>query len=149
MSKKQPNLIGDSNVMEGAEVLDYLGKDGVVEWILVRDLLASACDACVDGRTDHPIIGNPGGDITRLAELIDGVERVVGEEFGSTRVQEIFRWYVERFGDFYLHTDDHALESLGEHMVKNGWLADSPNIDDVFAYIDVYLAACRELLIER
>ena len=102
----------NERALQRDEVSTYLKTEGVVSWIQAGELLDSKYDACVDGRTTEPIVGNPGGDIARLVEAILAINEVTGHKFTPLDIEAIFRWYLKKFGCFYMHTDEHALESL-------------------------------------
>jgi hypothetical protein len=97
-------------------IAKYLQQKGVVRWVKLGDLLKSEYDACVDGRETSPIVGNPGGDVSRLAEAIIAVGAVAGRHFNPGEILKIFDWYVSNFGNFYMHTDDHAMHHLAEFL---------------------------------
>lgn len=98
------------------QVSKYLQQTGVVTWVKLGSLLAEEYDACVDGRETRPIVGNPGGDVSRLAEAVIAVGAVAGRHFNPGEILKIFDWYVDKFGKFYMHTDTHAMEHLAEFL---------------------------------
>lgn len=117
----------DDNYYEGGydmplnqQIEEYLLIPGSVRLGRVGDLLDSEHDSCVDGRTTEPVVGNAGGDITRLAEVLDGVERVLDRELSYEEIDEGFVWYIDSFGDFYMHSDWHALENLADSLRERG-----------------------------
>lgn len=98
------------------QIATYLSTPGVVKWISLGELLKSEFDACVDGRETNPIIGNPGGDVSRLAEAVIAVGAVAGRHFNPGEILKIFDWYVSKVGRFYMHTDEHAMHHLAEFL---------------------------------
>jgi len=98
------------------EIAAYLSQKSVVRWIKLGDLLNSEYDACVDGRETNPIIGNPGGDVSRLAEAVIAVGAVAGRHFNPGEILKVFDWYLSHVGQFYMHTDSHAMEHLAEFL---------------------------------
>ena len=98
------------------EISAYLAKPGVVKWIALGDLLKSEFDACVDGRETNPIVGNPGGDVSRLAEAVIAVGKVAGRHFNPGEILKVLDWYVSKVGTFYMHTDEHAMHHLAEFL---------------------------------
>ncbi len=98
------------------QVEEYLQRKNVIRWARLGDLLKAGYDACVDGRETTPIVGNPGGDVSRLAEAIISVGQVAGKQFNPGEILKIFDWYVSHFGTFYMHTDEHALTHLAEFL---------------------------------
>lgn len=117
-------------VLSEGDLSHYLGDRRNVEWVKAGELLKSKYDACVDGRENKPIIGNPGGDIARLVEAIIAINEVTGRKFPPLEIESLFLWYLDHFGKFYMHTDDHAMEKL---RVK---LASDPRIMINFEDVD-------------
>jgi hypothetical protein len=99
-----------------AEIAEYLKQKASVRWVKLGDLLRHEYDACVDGRETTPVIGNPGGDASRLAEAVIAVGAVAGRHFNPGEIMKIFDWYVSNFGSFYMHTDEHAMLHLAEFL---------------------------------
>ncbi|TXH00720.1 MAG: hypothetical protein E6P95_03120 [Candidatus Moraniibacteriota bacterium] len=98
------------------EVASYLKQKGVVRWVKLGDLLNDEYDACVDGRETSPVVGNPGGDVSRLAEAVIAVGAVAGRHFNPGEILKIFDWYLSHVGRFYMHTDEHAMHHLAEFL---------------------------------
>lgn len=98
------------------EVANYLKQKGVVRWVKLGDLLNDEYDACVDGRETKPVVGNPGGDVSRLAEAVIAVGAVAGRHFNPGEILKIFDWYLSHVGRFYMHTDEHAMHHLAEFL---------------------------------
>lgn len=99
-----------------AEVARYLSQKGVVRWVKLGDLFAEEYDACVDGRETNPVVGNPGGDVSRLAEAVIAVGAVAGRHFNPGEILKVFDWYLSHVGRFYMHTDEHAMLHLAEFL---------------------------------
>lgn len=98
------------------EVAKYLKQKGVVRWVKLGELLHDEYDACVDGRELNPVVGNPGGDVSRLAEAVIAVGAVAGRHFNPGEILKIFDWYMSHVGRFYMHTDEHAMQHLAEFL---------------------------------
>jgi hypothetical protein len=75
-------------------------------------LLLHGTESCVDGREDHAVVGTPGGDAGELLLALATVEDLTGKELGEGDIVTLFDAYVESFGRFYFHSDEHALEHL-------------------------------------
>ncbi len=116
MAIQVSHVPGKKKTYSEQEVATYLEKEGNVEWVRLGDLLDRQYDACVDGRETRAIVGNPGGDVSRLAEAVIAVGQVAGRHFNPGEILKIFDWYVDHFGTFYMHTDEHALEHLAEFL---------------------------------
>lgn len=98
------------------EIEEYLKQKDVVRWVRLGELFNEEYDACVDGRETKPVVGNPGGDVSRLAEAVIAVGSVAGRQFNPGEILKIFDWYLSHVGRFYMHTDDHAMHSLAEFL---------------------------------
>ncbi|MCB9603522.1 MAG: rhodanese-like domain-containing protein [Sandaracinus sp.] len=80
--------------------------------VRAASLLLHGTEACVDGRGEDAVLGTPGGDAGELLLALAAVEEVTGEALAEGEVVMLFDAYVESFGRFYFHTDDHALHHL-------------------------------------
>lgn len=98
------------------EIASYLKQKGVVRWVKLGEIFQEEFDACVDGRETNPVVGNPGGDVSRLAEAVIAVGAVAGRHFNPGEILKIFDWYLGHVGRFYMHTDDHAMHHLAEFL---------------------------------
>lgn len=98
------------------EIAQYLQKEGVVRWVKLGEIFGKEYDACVDGRETSPVIGNPGGDVSRLAEAVVAVGAVAGRHFNPGEILKIFDWYLSHVGTFYMHTDEHAMQDLANFL---------------------------------
>jgi hypothetical protein len=99
-----------------AEIAEYLKQKGIVRWVKLGDLFSEEYDACVDGRDIKPVVGNPGGDVSRLAEAVIAVGAVAGRHFNPGEILKVFDWYLSHVGKFYMHTDEHAMHHLAEFL---------------------------------
>jgi len=98
------------------EIASYLKQKGVVRWVRLGDIFQEEYDACVDGRETNPVVGNPGGDVSRLAEAVIAVGAVAGRHFNPGEILKVFDWYLSHMGRFYMHTDEHAMHHLAEFL---------------------------------
>jgi len=78
-------------------------------------LLLHGTQACVDGRDAHAIIGTPGGDAGELVLALAAAEQLGRRPFSAEAVDQVFADYLEAFGHFYMHTDEHAAHRWLEH----------------------------------
>jgi hypothetical protein len=137
---------GTAAPLPSAEVLDELDatlrRDTAVRWVNVASILGDGVEACIDGRTEGPVLGTPGGDTGEIVLGLAALERTAGRELDLTRLGPLLDEYHASFGRLYLHTDEHALEALGhalhadvrfaEHEVPHQpealgrWLLDPP-----------------------
>jgi hypothetical protein len=98
------------------EIASYLKQKGIVRWVKLGDIFSQEYDACVDGRETNPVVGNPGGDVSRLAEAVIAVGAVAGRHFNPGEILKVFDWYLSHMGRFYMHTDEHAMHHLAEFL---------------------------------
>jgi len=82
-------------------------------------LLLQGTEACVDGREEHAVLGTPGGDAGELLLALATLEELAERPLERHDVERLFEAYVEGFGRFYLHTDDHALQALAAHLAAD------------------------------
>ena len=113
---KVSNLSFSKKIFSVDELSNYLKQKGIVRWVKLGDLLNEEYDACVDGRETNPVVGNPGGDVSRLAEAVIAVGAVAGRHFNPGEILKIFDWYLSHVGRFYMHTDEHAMHHLAEFL---------------------------------
>ncbi len=109
--REAPSWAGSSS-LSLQHVREHFESDDL-RWIQVGGLLLRGHENCVDGREDHPIIGTPGGDAGELLLLLATAERVNHPDFDlDRRIPALLTDYLDTFGQFYMHTDTHALENL-------------------------------------
>ena len=71
------------------------------------------------------MLGTPGGDAGELLLALSTLETLTERPLERGDVERLFAAYVEGFGRFYLHTDDHALEALAAHLVADPRFAEA------------------------
>lgn len=96
------------------DIENGLRKRACVRWVPASQILMDRHEACVDGRSDIGIIGTPGGNAGELLLLLAAIEATGGTPFTDREIQAVFERYLKTFGDFYMHSDLHALEELPE-----------------------------------
>jgi len=104
----------------------HIGDPKQVRWTKAATLLLHGTESCVDGRDDHAVIGTPGGDAGELLAGLATMEKVTGATLTTDQVAELFDGYVDAFGHFYMHTDDHALAALGARLRGHAAFAGLP-----------------------
>ncbi len=115
-------------------------------------LLLHGTEACVDGREEHAVVGTPGGDAGELLLALATVEDMTGRELGEGEIVALFDAYVESFGRFYFHSDEHALEALGEALHRDPRFAGvslPPGAAPLAQFVAHPPAALREALLEH
>lgn len=75
---------------------------------------------CVDGRHTGCVAGAPGGNAGLLIILLAAWERLYGP-LRPDQVETLFLQYLNRFGTFYLHTDETAQAALAEWLGLEGY----------------------------
>ncbi len=91
------------------------------------ELLARKALHCIDGRRSVGVIGAPGGNLGEVVAVLAAAERALGP-LDPIVVDAVMRRVVERYGRFYGHTDQHALERLGE---ATGLATDAPTMESL------------------
>lgn len=92
--------------------LDEALRSAPPRLVRAASLLLSGTEACVDGREPHAVLGTPGGDAGELLLALSTVETLLERSLSDLEVRSLFEAYLQSFGRFYIHTDDHALEHL-------------------------------------
>lgn len=113
-----------------ADVQDHVADRDRVRWTKAATLMLQGTQACVDGRDAHAIVGTPGGDAGELVLALASAEAMSGRNFTAPEVEEIFDAYLEAFGHFYLHSDDHALAALVDDLAHARPDAGLPGADE-------------------
>lgn len=98
------------------EIRAHIGDTMQVGWVKAASLVMSGSQSCVDGRDGHQIIGTPGGDAGEFLLTMATLEQLEGRHLSSRMLRERFDAYQGAFGQMYMHTDDAALERLGERL---------------------------------
>ncbi len=111
-------------------------------------LLMQGTEACVDGREEHAVLGTPGGDAGELLLALSTLEELTGRELSEAEIVEMFEAYVEGFGRFYIHTDDHALEALGDTLYADPRFHDA-HPDPELRAVEPHTVAWAEAIVRR
>jgi len=105
-----PQAPGDHLTLDAVRA--HLGDTGAIRWIRLAAFLVHGKRSCVDGRDDHGVVGTPGGDAGEFVLAVAALEKVTGESVSDAALDQLLREWVDTFGRFYMHTDDHALDRL-------------------------------------
>lgn len=92
------------------DVRRHLADRDSVRWTKAATLLLHGTQACIDGRDAHAIVGTAGGDAGELVAALSTAEALSQSKFTDAEVVSVVDAYLEAFGHFYLHTDEHALD---------------------------------------
>ena len=131
----------------------HVGQPGSVRWVKSAALMLHGKTACIDGRDDRGVIGTPGGDAGEFALALAAVEKLSGVELKEDRIARLFEAWIDTFGRFYMHSDDHALHHLIEAMRADPRIA--PQLEGVDTALDwrAFMrqppAAIREAMLEH
>lgn len=123
----RPTLVhaaGPTERLTVADVEIHLGDPSQVRWTKAATLLLHGTESCVDGRDTHAVIGTPGGDAGELLAALATAEALAGDPLSSAEVERLFDEYVEAFGHFYMHTDEHGLLELAAALGRDPRFAD-------------------------
>jgi rhodanese-related sulfurtransferase len=99
-----------------AAIEEHLGDPAKVRRVKLAAFLLATQTSCVDGREDRGIIGTPGGDAGELMLGLAAVEQLSGTQVDTGKVATITRAFADTFGGIYLHTDNHALNTLARSL---------------------------------
>lgn len=102
-----------------AEEVEAVLRASRVREVRAAALLLGGSEACVDGREEAAVLGTPGGDAGELLLALSTIEALADHELSEADVGRLFEAYVDGFGRFYMHTDDHALEHLGAELAAD------------------------------
>ncbi len=80
-------------------------------------LLAEQALHCVDGRNPTCVVSGPGGNAGVFLLMLAALEATMKRPLSASGVDRLFRDYLDRFGHFYMHTDQLSLEAL-EHTLQ-------------------------------
>ena len=98
------------------DVVAHVADRDRVRWTKAATLMLHGYQACIDGRDAHAIVGTPGGDAGELIVALAAAERAHGRPFTQQEIAAIFDAYLDAFGHFYMHSDDHAVAALLERL---------------------------------
>ena len=94
------------------EVSDHIGDPRTVRWIKMPALVLHGRSACVDGRDERGVVGTPGGDAGEFVLALAALETATGATLDEDSVAAALQSHIDRFGEFYMHTDAHAFAAL-------------------------------------
>jgi rhodanese-related sulfurtransferase len=120
--------------------------------VRAASLLLFGSESCVDGRDDHAVLGTPGGDAGELLLALATVEDLTTTTLRDEQVAELFDAYLQSFGRFYFHSDEHALVHLHEVLSRDPRFADvrlEPRASDVATFLRHPPPSLREALLEH
>jgi hypothetical protein len=101
-------------LIDGAGIREHIGDPRELQWVDLSELSKETCCSCVDGREERGVIGTPGGDAGEFVLLLAAQEQASGTRFDRAAVREALLDRLERFGAFYMHTDEQALAASGD-----------------------------------
>ncbi|MEX1362072.1 MAG: rhodanese-like domain-containing protein [Nannocystaceae bacterium] len=98
------------------DVVAHVADHERLRFTKAATLMMQGTQACVDGRDARAIVGTPGGDAGELVLALATAEASSGRSFDRDEIAAIFEAYLEAFGHFYMHSDDHALAALVDDL---------------------------------
>lgn len=99
-----------------ADVMKHIRESRKI-WNRAGDILENGSTECLDGRGDQCEIGRAAGDMGDLVEKVASFERATRSEFSDPALDRIWEQYlVHHRGQFYMHTDDHAVHALADDL---------------------------------
>lgn len=98
-------------------VEDHIGNPENVQWVRAADLLDQVAESCVDGREGKGVISTPGGNAGEFVLMIQAAENISGKSLSNAEVATFFNQYLEKFGKFYMHSDEHAVHHI-QHALE-------------------------------
>lgn len=109
-------------------------------WTSLREIANSGELSCIDGRHEHCIVSAPGGNMGEFILMLGAAESIGAMKFSAKQIEIILGEYANNFGQFYMHTDTHAISrlliSLTNQAKLSDWLSqfnESDNIEDFYA----------------
>jgi len=129
--------VAGPRTLTAEDVKTHIGAPSQVQTIKAAALFLDGIESCVDGRDRHAVVGTPGGDIGELLLALAAVESWTGHVMDEAEIQGAFDAHLEAFGDFYMHTDLHAIEILAERLRNDPEFRSIPlsNIADVETFL--------------
>ena len=103
--------------LSASDVQRHVADHTRVRWTKAATLLMDGTQACVDGRDASGIIGTPGGDAGELVLALSVAEQHRGAPLTRDEIRALFDAYLEAFGHFYLHSDEHAADHLAQEVL--------------------------------
>merc|ERR1711988_134024 len=112
------------------DVRSHIGNPLKLQWAKVPKHHFSD----IEGRTSHPILATPGGDLGEWVLALAIYEGLVNKELAINDVVRFFKLFLRSTGkmSFYFHTDRQSTEVLGKMLsIERLDLTDTPPNEDV------------------
>lgn len=87
-----------------------------VRWTTVAGVLGDGTESCIDGRSERPVLGTPGGDVGEIMVALAALEAESGAHVALDALDALFDAYEASFGKLYFHSDTHAMAVLGASL---------------------------------
>lgn len=97
---------------------EHIGNPENIQWVPAASLLEEVAESCVDGREGKGVISTPGGSAGEFVLMIQAAENTSGNVLSEVEIADFFKQYVEKFGKFYMHSDDHAVHHI-QHALEH------------------------------
>ena len=111
-----------------------------LNWTTIAEIESTGKLSCIDGRHTQCVVGAPGGNIGEFILMLSAAERLTNIEFTRDQLEQLLVNYASTFGQFYMHTDTHAvqemLQTISNDSVLTHWANDyKDDVDSFFAAI--------------
>lgn len=93
-----------------------VGTPAAVRWTTVAAVLGDGTESCIDGRSERPVLGTPGGDVGEILVALAALEAESGAHVSLGALDALFDAYEASFGKLYFHSDTHAMAALGASL---------------------------------
>lgn len=105
------------------DVRAVLAAREAVRWTTVARVLGDGTESCIDGRSDRPVLGTPGGDVGEIVVALGALERTTGAPIDVAALDHLFDEYEASFGKIYFHTDTRAMTALAAALAHDAMFA--------------------------
>lgn len=123
-----------------------------LNWTTIAEIESAGKLSCIDGRHTNCVVGAPGGNIGEFILILSAAEHLTNIEFTSNQLEQLLVNYASTFGQFYMHTDTHAVREVLQTISNDSELAHWANdyqgdADSFFTDISTLDKAKADLLI--
>lgn len=102
----------ERKVLTEQDIREHIGNPENLVWVEAGELEGDVSEWCVDGREAKGVIATAGGNAGEFVLMVQAAEETTGKQLSETDIIEFFRAYLQKFGKFYMHSDEHGLEHI-------------------------------------
>lgn len=122
-----------------------------LNWTTIAEIESAGKLSCIDGRHTQCVVGAPGGNIGEIILILSAAEHLTNIEFNNDQIEQLLVNYASTFGQFYMHTDTHAVREMLQTISHDTELANWANdylgdVDSFFSDIAVLDKTKADLL---